>query len=162
MAAARGPDDAERERVDEGARVYCAAFDADPGFTAGTYQAGITAWTNGTCADVQGAACGSFWVCSREASGAKGGVSSRRVGWPHQGSGLGADLASPESLLLMPQSFVQPTQPSPRAVGPRPLPVAKAKLGSLPQAGTQPAVLGERHSPGLPPASGVLRPPWLT
>merc|ERR1719482_1455981 len=65
-------------QVDEGARVYCAAFDADPGFGSSTYRAGITS-QNLTCMNMQKTSCGSFWVYDLDdlEDGAADGVTSQ-------------------------------------------------------------------------------------
>jgi hypothetical protein len=64
-------------RVDEGSRVYCAAFQSDPGYDASSYENGIK--NSGSCMDMHKIACGSFWVYDLDdiEDGANDGVTSQ-------------------------------------------------------------------------------------
>eukprot|EP00931_Biecheleriopsis_adriatica_P047271 TRINITY_DN27224_c0_g2_i1.p1 TRINITY_DN27224_c0_g2~~TRINITY_DN27224_c0_g2_i1.p1 ORF type:complete len:3147 (+),score=582.09 TRINITY_DN27224_c0_g2_i1:27-9467(+) len=48
-------------QVDEGAKVWCAAWDTDPGLTSLNYEAQIKGMAN-DCQDNKGRQCGSFWI----------------------------------------------------------------------------------------------------
>ena len=66
-------------RLDEGAKVYCAAYVAEPaGWDAFTYDSTLRAAAS-TCMDMQNATCGSFWVYDIDdiEDGAADGVSTK-------------------------------------------------------------------------------------
>ena len=48
-------------QVDEGAKVWCAAWSSDPGLTSSNYDTTIKAQSS-TCTDNKGRQCGTFWI----------------------------------------------------------------------------------------------------